>query len=269
MSILINNKYKIIEHIGTGKFGKVYKGQNIRTKEYVAIKAASNNCRLMTREVNYLNYLARCGVKRVPSIYYYGQIGSTQAKCIAMTFFSCDLKTFLSQYESKQLTYVFLNECIDILRHVHQHNVLHRDIKLDNFMIKDDKVFLIDFGFAYTIDPEDEISHCENIIGSPKYISYFVHCGMNYSYRDDLLSLGYVFLFLLNQYLPWENIPQINDPHYAITNISHPSNLVRKEQKSKTNVLLLCDDAVKPFFEHCYALDVFEVAFYDKLHVKF
>jgi len=264
MSILINNKYKIIEHIGNGKFGKVYKGVNVRTNESVAIKVASTNCRLMTREVNYLNYLSRCGVRAIPSIYFYGEVSNS--KCITMTLYQCDLKSFIKQYDSEKLIYILFNECIDILRHIHQHNVLHRDIKLDNFMVKDDKVYLIDFGFAYTVD--NEIRNCENIIGSPKYISYFVHCGENYSYRDDLLSLGYVFLFLLNKYLPWENIVQINDPQYGLTHILHPTNIVRREQKTKENVLLLCDDFVKSYFEYCYTLNVFEVALYDKLHIR-
>ena len=35
---LINNKYKITEELGEGSFGKIYKGENIRTNEYVAIK---------------------------------------------------------------------------------------------------------------------------------------------------------------------------------------------------------------------------------------
>ena len=35
---IINNKYKLINKIGSGAFGSIYKGQNIRTNEYVAIK---------------------------------------------------------------------------------------------------------------------------------------------------------------------------------------------------------------------------------------
>ena len=35
---LINNKYRIIEKLGAGCFGEIYKGENIRTQEYVAIK---------------------------------------------------------------------------------------------------------------------------------------------------------------------------------------------------------------------------------------
>ena len=38
---LINNKYKIIEKIGEGSFGSIYKGENIRTNEFVAIKIES------------------------------------------------------------------------------------------------------------------------------------------------------------------------------------------------------------------------------------
>ena len=49
---LINNKYKIIEKIGEGCFGSIYKGKNIRTNEEVAIKIESidNDIKLLKNE---------------------------------------------------------------------------------------------------------------------------------------------------------------------------------------------------------------------------
>ena len=56
---LINNKYILIEKIGAGSFGSIYKGQNIRTREYVAIKIEpiDNDLKLLKNESTIYNYL--------------------------------------------------------------------------------------------------------------------------------------------------------------------------------------------------------------------
>jgi serine/threonine protein kinase len=56
---LINNKYKIIEELGEGSFGKIYKGENIRTNELVAIKIESivNGNKLLKNESTIYQYL--------------------------------------------------------------------------------------------------------------------------------------------------------------------------------------------------------------------
>ena len=43
MNNIINNKYTLLKKLGSGSFGSIYKGQNIRTKEYVAIKVEPIN----------------------------------------------------------------------------------------------------------------------------------------------------------------------------------------------------------------------------------
>ena len=50
---LINNKYKLLEKIGEGSFGSIYKGENIRTNEYVAIKIEpiQNNYKLLKNKL--------------------------------------------------------------------------------------------------------------------------------------------------------------------------------------------------------------------------
>ena len=101
-----------------------------------------------------------------------------------------------------------MKKCLNVLKSIHQHGVLHRDIKPQNFMIKHDDIYLIDFGLSiFYIDENDrhiEKQDSENVVGTPKYISYFNHNGEPNSRRDDLLSLGYMILLLINGSLSWE-----------------------------------------------------------------
>ena len=55
---IINNKYKILEKIGEGAFGSIYKGQNIRTQELVAIKVEpiNNETKLLKNECTIYQY---------------------------------------------------------------------------------------------------------------------------------------------------------------------------------------------------------------------
>jgi serine/threonine protein kinase len=100
---------------------------------------------------------------------------------------------------------------LECLKQVHSLNFLHRDVKPANFMVKDGRVYIMDFGIG--IDymtkgdvrmhiPEEKRSH---FIGTPHYSSMRSHEMMNQSRRDDLESLAYAILFLLtnNGHYSW------------------------------------------------------------------
>ena len=71
--IYINNKYILLEKIGIGSFGTIYKGENIRTKEKVAIKIEPihNETKLLKNESKIYNYLS--GNKGIPTVKWFGK----------------------------------------------------------------------------------------------------------------------------------------------------------------------------------------------------
>jgi surface protein len=193
---LINNKYKILEKIGNGKFGIVYKGLNIKTNEYIAIKTETknSNIRILKNETAILKYLYDHGSRCSPIVYWYGV--DSQNTYLIMSFYNISLFDYAIQ---NTINIDKMNKiivvAIDILETIHEQFVIHRDIKPQNFMLHNDQIFLIDFGFSTFYINENKKHQTNlisnNIIGTPKYISINIHDGNTPSRRDDLISLGY------------------------------------------------------------------------------
>jgi serine/threonine protein kinase len=70
---LIGNKYKLLEKIGEGSFGSIYKGENIRTHELVAIKVEpiNNNTKLLKNESIIYQYLNNN--EGLPNVKWFGK----------------------------------------------------------------------------------------------------------------------------------------------------------------------------------------------------
>ena len=80
-------------------------------------------------------------------------------------------------------------------------------------MFKGDKLFLIDFGMATSYTDDMTQTNNNDIIGSPKYISLNVHEGKNPTRIDDMISLGYIYLYMIGSWPPRiseVDFPEIN-----------------------------------------------------------
>jgi casein kinase 1 len=270
MDNIINRKFKINDAIGNGKFGIVYKGQNLRTKEIVAIKTEKNSIyKLLKREAIIIDHLYREKVKKIPSIYWYGKYNDLT--CLIMTHFQYDLMSYVEiKKPEKEKIGLLIIKCIDVLENVHNKSIIHRDIKPQNFMIKDTDIYLIDFGLALFYKDENNI-HIQHkdensIVGTPKYISFFNHNGELQSRRDDLISLGYMYLFLISGSLPWDYIHQMEyKTDLQEISLDHPKNILRCEKKEFNNLREHCDENLLKYLDYCYSLNFDDDPDYDKL----
>jgi len=211
---LINNKYLPIEKIGSGAFGSIYRGQNVRTKEFVAIKveAIIDNLKLLKNESNIYNFLS--GSEGIPTIKWYGK--DNRNYYMVINLLGKSLKDLMNESKkmSLLLTLKIGIKILNILKSIHDKGLVHRDIKPDNFLFgvnnKFNHIYLIDFGLCKSYLNKDRehniIKKTNNIIGSYNYASIMSHKRIELSRRDDLESLCYILFYLCSGFLPWENV---------------------------------------------------------------
>lgn len=214
MQTVISNKYKLIEKIGSGSFGEIYKGINIRTKENVAIKVEplSNETKLLKNETKVYQYLGN--IQGIPQVKWYGV--DEHNSYMVLKLLGCSLTDVVKKhggFSLKNAKY-FIKQILNITKKIHEKELLHRDIKPDNFLfgLQDDinTIHIIDFGFCkrYLDNDGKHIPYKveKTPLGTPNYISINVHEGIEPSRRDDLESVGYLLIYMLNSSLPWDEL---------------------------------------------------------------
>jgi serine/threonine protein kinase len=215
MTDVVNKKYKIINKIGGGSFGQIYKGQNIRTSEFVAIKVEpiAGGINLLKHESIIYQYLQNC--RGVPSVKWFGKDEQNYYMVINLLGESLQSIKNKKQTFSLRLVLQIGIQITKLLKTIHDKGLVHRDIKPDNFLLglDNDKnnIYIIDFGFCKTYARDGThipLSKTSNLIGSLTYASTKAHDFIELSRRDDLESLGYMLIYFYLGNLPWQNISE-------------------------------------------------------------
>jgi serine/threonine protein kinase len=273
----MDSKYSIIEFVGKGKFGEVFKGENRFTGEGVAIKIETNpQSRLLKHETEMLHFLFKNGCVGIPLLYWYGLHNALPT--MIMTYYDTPCTAEMFSRNSSH----YIIQMISLIENIHKYGVIHRDVKPSNFMFRNGRdIHLIDFGFS-TFYLEGSGQHKpntlrEDIIGTPQYISYFIHNGHEPSRRDDLISLGYIYLFLCFGFPHMAKQTETDDKHethdtlsretvYPEHHIKHPEMLKKREWKKIEclTAFFAETDALK-YLHYCYSLQYDEKPNYSLL----
>ena len=201
---MLANKYKLIEKLSQGSFGKVFKAENIRTGEIVAIKTEvkSKEQKSLKMEAKIYHYLANAN--GFPRLKWFGT--TDNVNYLVTNLLECSITNLVKKSGPLSLKTVLLfgRQMIERLETLHNHYLIHRDIKPDNFMInitdRTNKIFLIDFGFCkrYNHDGKHiDFKTNNSLIGTANFVSINVHKGSEPSRRDDLESSLYVMIYML------------------------------------------------------------------------
>ena len=226
---------------------------------------------MLSHECNILKYLYDNRCRSIPSISWYGLHNTVY--CLVTPLYDVTLTDYLQQrklpHESIRRLFP---KIIHLMETIHKLHVIHRDIKPDNFMVKNNELFLIDFGLSCVYINENS-QHIENlqqneITGNIRFCSYYVMTGHTPSIRDDMISLGFLFLYIFNMELPWDHVPRIEDKQYPMNHINHIRNKQIAELKQLSSINHLSDSIDKNlvmYFQYIYNISYNELPSYDAL----
>jgi serine/threonine protein kinase len=216
---VIFGKYRVIKKIGEGSQSSIYSGENIKTKESVAIKTEKQketDC-LLKQEIYFLYRLK--DQKGMPKLITCGRSGENLVLVENLLGKSLDI-LFLDM--SKKFTLSDICQigiqCLNRIEFVHSKGIIHCDIKPENFTIglKDPYIiYLIDFGLCQNYKSLKSGKHIDfsftgYMTGTARYASRHALRGKQLSRRDDVESFAYMILYFLAKKLPWMNMKAKN-----------------------------------------------------------
>ncbi len=201
--------YELVQKIGQGGMGMVYKARQVSLDRTVAIKilskALSENAEFIKRFEREAKSIGRISHPNLVAVYDFGRIdglyymvtefieGTNLAKLI-------NDKLVVPTDEMIPL----MVHCLQGLTHVSQHHIVHRDIKPDNILITTEGTAKIaDFGLAKDVSNDTDLTAVGLAMGTPAYMSPEQCMGRKLDVRSDLYALGVTAYFALTGEKPF------------------------------------------------------------------
>ena len=202
--------YQILEKIGEGGMGAVYKAQNLRLNKTVALKVVSlrlaeKDPALLERFVREAQSAAQLEHPNVVTVHYVGK--EAGHFFIEMQFVegntARDLLDTPEQVSPMEATSIAI-EAAKALSAAHAKGIVHRDIKPDNIMITmDGAIKVADFGLAGLAGEGEARTESGLILGTPHYMSPEQCRAATTDARSDIYSLGATYFHLLTGLPPF------------------------------------------------------------------
>ena len=203
------NRYEIIEELGRGGMGKIYKAHDTEIKDTVALKLIkpeiSSDENTIERFRNEIKTTRKIMHKNIGRMYDLGRVENTYF--IAMEYVSGeDLKSFIKRSGRLDIPKAIsiAKQVCEGLAEAHSLGVVHRDLKPGNIMIdKEGNARIMDFGIARSLK-EKGITGAGVVIGTPDYMSPEQAEAKELDQRSDIYSLGLILYEMVTGRLPFE-----------------------------------------------------------------
>lgn len=204
----IANRYEIISCVGQGGMADVYMAQDLILNRVVAIKVLrsklSEDPMTLVRFQREASAASRLSHPNVVDIYDVGEYDGMHY--IVMEYIRgrtlkqlVNIRGALSTEEAVHI----MRQLTSAIVHAHQHNIIHRDIKPQNVLVKDDGTIKItDFGIAVANDAV-QLTLNNAVMGSAHYLAPETAQGKDPDPQVDIYSLGIVFYELLTGKVPF------------------------------------------------------------------
>ena len=251
---MLDNRYEILERIGTGGMAIVYKAKCHRLNRLVAIKILKSdlaqNEEFRRRFNAESQAVAQLSHPNIVSVYDVSRGGDMEY--IVMELID---GITLKQYMEKrgQLNWReslhFITQIMRGLSHAHSRGIIHRDIKPQNIMVlRDGSVKVADFGIACLADSAQTLT--QEALGSVHYISPEQARGDRTDARSDIYSSGVVLYEMLTGRLPFEGESAVSVAIQHLSSIPLAPREINPDIPEQLE--LICMKAMAPDLEHRY-----------------
>lgn len=217
MELVVGGRFQVGKRIGGGSFGEIYLGIDMENDSEVALKLEPARTRSPQLEFEARVYkILRDGVG-IPKMIWFGRESNYNILIMEKLGLSLeDLFQSNKQKMSLKSVLMIIEQTLNLVQFLHQRNIIHRDIKPDNFVMgtgtNENQVYIIDYGLSKRYRNPKTHQHIKEVMhksmtGTARYASVSAMKGFEQSRRDDLESLGYVWMYLLRGSLPWQGLP--------------------------------------------------------------
>ena len=209
MSEYIGNRYRIVKLLGRGGMADVYLAYDEILKREVAVKIMKSDMAddplALERFKREAGAVTKLSHPNIVDVYDVGDDGDKHY--IVMEYVrGYTLKQLIQKrgpLPVKEAVWV-IRQLAGALIEAHRNNIIHRDVKSQNVLIKDDgTIKLSDFGIALA-NGAMQLTHEDSVIGSVHYLAPELSKGKQATMQSDIYSLGIVFFELLTGDVPFK-----------------------------------------------------------------
>ncbi|MGH8615215.1 MAG: protein kinase domain-containing protein [Gammaproteobacteria bacterium] len=210
MTADIAGNYRILEKLGEGGMGEVFKGLDLSLERYVAIKALrpelTQHPEVLERFRKEAVALARLNHPNIATLYSFVSHG--QGYYMVMEFApGKTLDRVIAEYGVGlpwNRVLLLFRQALQAIEHAHHQGIVHRDIKPTNMMLSDKETLkVLDFGIARVLDAT-RFTRTGLVVGTPKYMAPEQITGRQVDERSDIYSLGVVLYEMVAGHVPFK-----------------------------------------------------------------
>lgn len=231
-------EYEVVEKLGSGAMGDVFKGRNPKTKEFVAIKILSEdlskNQRAVERFKREIDQSIKLKHPNLISAYSEGEFKGRRYYVMEYVEGVTAKKELLTRgsYDEMRVLDIII-QISKALEYAAEKGIIHRDIKPDNIMITyDGKAKLCDMGLAKSVESDNPVTVLGTVLGTPHYMSPEQANGKeDLDTRSDIFSLGATTYHLLTGAPPFEG----NEPLAVMTSLLEDEPLPIQDRNPKVS----------------------------------
>jgi WD40 repeat protein/predicted Ser/Thr protein kinase len=196
--------YELLDRIGQGGMGVVYRARQVSLDRIVAVKVLPHGA-LATKEqvLRFRTEAAAAGSLQHPNIVAIHEVGLCEDRhFLVMDFVEGQTLAELARDGplSPRRAARYVQMIAEAVHHAHQHGILHRDLKPSNVLIDaDDQPRVTDFGLAKRLESGTDLTLSGQVLGSPQYMPPEQAAGRHRQVgpRGDVYALGAILYHLL------------------------------------------------------------------------